>query len=94
MSLKEAIVLWNEGVNKALDGKFEEAISVWNSMQESGARISFNIASMYILLGNLEKAEKVRCALSKVQWEIFDRVPSENLTNVLKKMTRLLTPLP
>ncbi len=59
MSLKDAIVLWNEGVNKALDGKFEEAITVWNSMQESGARISFNIASMHILLGRRDMAEKV-----------------------------------
>ena len=60
MSLKDAIVLWNDGVNKALDGKFEEAIAVWNSMQESGARISFNIASMHLLLGRRDLAEKVR----------------------------------
>ena len=65
MSLKDAIVLWSDGVNKALDGKFEEAISVWSSMQEPGARISFNIASMHLLLGRPDKAEKVRNCCKK-----------------------------
>ena len=65
MSLKDAIVLWSDGVTKALDGKFEEAITVWSSMQESGARISFNIASMHALLGRLDQAEKVSCAAVK-----------------------------
>lgn len=46
-------------MDKALEGKFDEAIDIWTSMQEPGARIYFNIASMYILLGSLDSAEKV-----------------------------------
>lgn len=59
MSLKDTIEQWSQGVDKALDGKFQEAISVWSSMQEPGARIYFNIASMYYLLGDLNRAEEV-----------------------------------
>lgn len=59
MSLKDTIVQWSQGVDKALDGRFEEAIEVWSGMQEPGARIYFNIASMYILLGDLENAGRV-----------------------------------
>jgi len=59
MSLKETIVLWNQGVDKALDGKFKEALGIWTSMQEPGARIMYNISSMHVLLGDLESAVKV-----------------------------------
>ena len=47
-------------MDKALEGKFQEAVDIWTGMQEPGARIYFNIASMHILLGNLEEAETVR----------------------------------
>lgn len=59
MSLKDTIVQWSEGADLALEGKSEEAIGIWTAMQEPGARILFNIASMHLLLGNLDKAEKV-----------------------------------
>ena len=59
MSLKDTIVQWSEGVDMALKGKSEEAIGIWTAMQDPGARIFFNIASMHLLLGNLDKAEKV-----------------------------------
>ena len=60
MSLKDTIEQWSQGVDKALEGRFEEAIDVWSSMQEPGAKIHFNIASMYLLLGRLDNAERVR----------------------------------
>lgn len=59
MSLKDMIVQWSQGVDKALDGKFEEAIDIWTAMQEPGARICFNVGCMHLLLGNLDNAERV-----------------------------------
>ncbi len=59
MSLKETIVQWSEGVDMALEGRSEEAIGVWTSMQEPSARIYFNIACMHLLLGSLDNAERV-----------------------------------
>lgn len=59
MSLKDTIVQWSEGVDLALSGKSKEAIAVWSAMQEPGARIYFSIASMYVVLGSIENAEKV-----------------------------------
>jgi hypothetical protein len=59
MSLKDTIEQWSEGVDLALGGKAREAIAVWTAMQEPGARIYFNIASMYMLLGSIDNAEKV-----------------------------------
>lgn len=64
MSLKDTIVQWSEGADQALKGKPEEAIGIWTAMQEPGARIFFNIASMHLVLGNLDKAEKVRPQLT------------------------------
>ena len=60
MSLKETIEQWNEGVNKFLDGKFEEALGIWSAMLEPGARILYNIASMHLLLGDLDSAKTVK----------------------------------
>lgn len=59
MSLKDTIEQWSRGVDKALDGMLDEAIDIWTSMQEPGARIYFNIASTHLLLGNLDNAERV-----------------------------------
>ena len=59
MSLKDTIVQWSEGVDLALSGKPKDAIAVWTAMQEPGARIYFNVASMHVLLGSIENAEKV-----------------------------------
>lgn len=59
MSLKETILLWNNGVEKALNDRHEEAIDTWTEMPEPGARIYYNIASMFVKLGDLENAERV-----------------------------------
>lgn len=59
MSLKDTIVQWSQGVDKALEGKSEEAIDIWTTMAEPGARIYFNLASMHMLLGNLDNAKRV-----------------------------------
>ena len=59
MSLKDTILLWNNGAEKAVKGRHEEAIDIWTEMPEPGARIYFSIASMFIKLGNLEDAERV-----------------------------------
>ena len=62
MSLKDFIVQWSDGVDKALEGKFDGALDIWTAIQEPGARIYFNIASMYLLLGKLDNAHRVSAA--------------------------------
>jgi len=59
MSLKETIEQWQSGVEKAEMGRYEEAVDCFTEMSEPGARIYFNIASMFLRLGNLEDAERV-----------------------------------
>ena len=59
MSLKETIVQWNEGVERFHDGKYKEALGIWSAMVEPAARILYNIASMHLLLGDLDTAKKV-----------------------------------
>ena len=60
MSLKETIILWNSGVEAALAGNFDQAISEWISMPEPGAKIYYNIACMRSKQGQLDQAIKVR----------------------------------
>lgn len=86
MSLKDTIVQWSEGVDLALSGKFREAISVWGAMQEPGARIYFNIASMHVLLGSIENAEKVSFPI------VSSRGLHWVLQNVIIKMLHSLYP--
>ena len=59
MSLKEKVVLWQSGVEKAEAGQFEEAVDNFTEIPEPSARIYFNIASAFLRLGNLEDAERV-----------------------------------
>lgn len=59
MSLKETIEFWRGGVLKAEQGKWTEAIETFLMMPEPGSRIYFNIASMYLRLGDLAAAEDV-----------------------------------
>uniref|UniRef100_A0A1X7TTC9 Uncharacterized protein n=1 Tax=Amphimedon queenslandica TaxID=400682 RepID=A0A1X7TTC9_AMPQE len=58
MSLKEMIEFWKKGVDEAQQGRHSEAIKSFLDMPEPGARIYFNIANMYVCLGNIEEAEK------------------------------------
>ena len=44
---------------KAEQGKWAEAIEAFLTMPEPGSRIYFNIASMYLRLGDLAAAEDV-----------------------------------
>lgn len=59
MSLKEYVEQWQEGSKLGEEGRYQEAIDMFFSMQEPGARIFFNAASMYLRLGNLDEAGKV-----------------------------------
>lgn len=59
MSLKEYVEQWQEGSKLGEEGRYQEAIRVFLDMQEPGARIYFNAASMYLRLGNLDEAELV-----------------------------------
>ena len=59
MSLKDTIEQWAAGIDLAESGQYEEAIDRWTSMPEPGARIYFNVASMFLKLGDLENAERV-----------------------------------
>ena len=60
MSLKEMIEHWKTGVEMASRNQYTAAIESFLGMQEPGARIYFNVASMYLRLGNLPDAEEVR----------------------------------
>ena len=59
MSLKETIIYWNNGVEAAIAGNLEQAITEWMSMPEPGAKIYYNIASMRLKQGQLDQALKV-----------------------------------
>lgn len=63
MSLKEMIEHWKTGVEMASRNQYTAAIEAFLGMQEPGARIYFNVASMYLRLGNLPDAEEVRIFL-------------------------------
>ena len=69
MSLKDTIEQWQAGVEKAEAGHYEEAIDCFTEMPEPGARIYFNIASMFLRLGNLEDAERVKKIIRIVRTE-------------------------
>ena len=43
----------------ALAGNLDQAVSEWTSMPEPGAKIYYNIASMHLKQGQLDKAIKV-----------------------------------
>ena len=60
MSLRQMIEFWKEGVELGEKDRYEDAIKKFLDMPEPGARIYFNIASMYLRLGKLEEANKVR----------------------------------
>lgn len=60
MSLKDEVAAWQKGVDRAAEAKYDEAIACFSEMAEPGARIFFNIASMYLKLGDLKNAKKVR----------------------------------
>lgn len=60
MSLKDTIELWKSGAEKAEAGRYQEAIETFLDMPEPGARIYFNVSSMYLRMGRLDEAEAVR----------------------------------
>lgn len=59
MSLKETIEAWNAGIAHAMAGQYSDAVDRWTEMSEPGAKIYYNIASMFIKLGNLDEAQSV-----------------------------------
>lgn len=59
MALREMIEIWKEGVEKAEKNQHNAAIETFLDMPEPGARIYFNVASLYLRLGNLNAAEEV-----------------------------------
>lgn len=59
MSLKDEVAAWQKGVDRAAEDKYDEAIACFTEIAEPGARIFFNIASMYLKLGDLKNAKKV-----------------------------------
>ncbi len=60
MSLKDTIELWKSGAEKAGAGQYSEAVDAFLEMPEPGSRIYFNVSSMYLRMGRLHEAEKVR----------------------------------
>ncbi len=59
MSLKDTIEQWSTGIAYAEAGQYDEAVDTWTEMAEPGAKIYFNVASMFLKLGDLENAERV-----------------------------------
>ncbi len=59
MSLKDTIEHWTGGIAHAEAGQYAEAIDRWTEMSEPGAKIYFNMASMFLKLGDLQNAERV-----------------------------------
>ena len=62
---------WKTGVEMASRNQYTAAIEAFLSMQEPGARIYFNAASMYLRLGNLPDAEEVRISFSALTCSQF-----------------------
>ncbi|XP_064396169.1 neutrophil cytosol factor 2-like isoform X2 [Halichondria panicea] len=58
MSLKDTIEQWSAGIAYAEAGQYDEAVDKWTEMAEPGAKIHFNVASMFLKLGDLENAER------------------------------------
>uniref|UniRef100_A0A4X2KTG7 Neutrophil cytosol factor 2 n=1 Tax=Vombatus ursinus TaxID=29139 RepID=A0A4X2KTG7_VOMUR len=58
MSLAEAIRLWNEGVLAADKKDWHGALEAFTGVQDPHSRISFNIGCIYMILENLQAAEK------------------------------------
>ncbi|XP_020840041.1 neutrophil cytosol factor 2 [Phascolarctos cinereus] len=58
MSLAEAIRLWNEGVLAADKKDWLGALEAFSEVQDPHSRISFNIGCIYMILENLQEAEK------------------------------------
>ena len=65
MSLKELIEGWKNGSELAEAGRYREAIDAFSDIQEPGAKIHYNTAAVYLRLGNLKKAEKVRYGIMR-----------------------------
>ena len=59
MSLRETIELWKDGVEKAEKGLHREAVDVFLSIPEPGARIYFNVANMCLSLNSIVESAKV-----------------------------------
>lgn len=59
MSLKDTIISWNNGVEAAIAGNLDQAISEWKGMAEPGAKIYYNMASMHLKKGQLDEAIRV-----------------------------------
>ncbi|KAM9005931.1 neutrophil cytosol factor 2 [Sarcophilus harrisii] len=58
MSLAEAIRLWNEGVLAADKKDWRGALEAFTGVQDPHSRISFNIGCVYMILENIQEAEK------------------------------------
>ncbi|XP_068930505.1 neutrophil cytosol factor 2 [Petaurus breviceps papuanus] len=58
MALAEVIRLWNEGVLAADKKDWHGALEAFTGVQDPHSRISFNIGCIYMILENLQEAEK------------------------------------
>jgi neutrophil factor 2 len=61
MSLRETIELWKRGTDEARRGDHTEAIQIFSSIPldlHAGAKILFNISSLYVELGDRDEAMK------------------------------------
>ncbi len=67
MSLKDTIEQWSAGIAYAEAGQYDEAVDKWTEMAEPGAKIHFNVASMFLKLGDLENAERVSIRFDEYQ---------------------------
>ena len=59
MSMKENLVFWAEGVEKADKGDNAGALEHFSYITEPFARIYYNMAAIQLRQGNINQAEKV-----------------------------------
>jgi len=58
--MKENIMYWAEGVERAESGDNARALERFAYITEPFARIFYNMAAIHLRLGNINQAEKVR----------------------------------
>jgi len=58
--MKENIIYWSEGVERAEIGDNAGALERFSYITEPFARIFYNMAAIQLRLGNINQAEKVR----------------------------------
>lgn len=66
MSLVENLQVWKEAVQYYNEGDFQGALKKFKDMNDSSAKIMFNIGRVYLSLCELQKAFQVGCLIYRL----------------------------